>query len=666
MSAQNGRGSARQIAESAISPLVANGKGPSASPERSRVGARRHSAPDRDGSSALLTAGVPTTSFSEHELLRATVTGSPIPLLVVDVTGIVLLWNPAIECLFGWSAAEVLGRPLPIVEAGSRREFHRLRKESVAGHDAFEVEVRRRHRDGHLVDVAISTVGLHDPGGRVIAVLGVYQELTGRKAAEAELVRQAHHDDLTGLVNRRGLLEQLHQLRAGRRRRVAVVAFDLDHFKNINDAFGHEVGDQVLAAFARRLVNSVRPGDLVARLEGAAFGVLMRGVSGPALESTVRRLLAAVSQRYGVAGREVAVKVTGGVASGSGLEEPAEMVRRAEVAMHHAKQVSRGGLQVLDRELDRAFQDQVQLSESLLDAADRGELRLHFQPITAAASGETVGVEALVRWQHPERGLLGPDQFIGLAEESGSISSIGRWVLREACTTLKRWTKTEPAAACLAVSVNLSVAQLQDPRLVEDVKEALGEAGLAPDRLRLEVTESVLSTDPESAALALGQLRGLGVWLVIDDFGTGNSSLTALQRFPFRVLKIDRSFVSGIGVRAEAETIVTATLALAHGLGLSVVAEGVETSEQAAFLTQNGCEELQGYLFGRPVSAEQMWPTLARRNLTVRRRKRGGETSSRSGGENAARSHARLTPEPAPRLVSLPRAAERSIQKRSA
>lgn len=614
MIAAQGRGSADQFAKADPATLVASQKRASASPERVFVRDRRKSAPAQNGSS-----DVPLASVAEQELLRATVTASPTALVVADLNGIALLWNPAAERLFGWSAAEVVGRPLHLIEFSSRGESHRLRRGAAAGHDVFEVHARRRHRDGHMVEVAVSTVGLHDPSGRVIAVLGTYQDITERKAAEDELVRQAHRDDLTGLVNRRGLLDELQRLQSGRRRRFAVVAFDLDHFKHVNDAFGRAVGDQVLAVFARRLVNSVRPGDVVARLEGALFAVLMMGVEPRALESTVGRLLAAVTQRYEVAGHQTAVKVTGGVAGCSRLEEPAEMVRRAEVALHYAKRVSRGGFQVLDEALDRAFLDRGWLAAHLLDAADRGELRLHFQPIVAAVSREIVGMEALVRWEHPERGLLGPNEFIPLAEESGSISSIGRWVLREACATLKRWTEAEPGAAHLSVSVNLSVAELQDRNLVKDVAEALKRSGLAPERLHLEVTESVLSTDPEAASRALAQLRDLGVWLVIDDFGTGNSSLTALQRFPFRVLKIDRSFVGGIGIRPADETIVTATLALAHGLGLSVVAEGVETPEQAEFLTRGGCEELQGYLCGRPAPAALIQPLLGVDCLRVRR-----------------------------------------------
>ena len=614
MIAAQGRGSADQFAKADPATLVASQKRASASPERVFVRDRRKSAPAQNGSS-----DVPLASVAEQELLRATVTASPTALVVADLNGIALLWNPAAERLFGWSAAEVVGRPLHLIEFSSRGESHRLRRGAAAGRDVFEVQARRRHRDGHMVEVAVSTVGLHDPSGRVIAVLGTYQDITERKAAEDELVRQAHRDDLTGLVNRRGLLDELQRLQSGRRRRFAVVAFDLDHFKHVNDAFGRAVGDQVLAVFARRLVNSVRPGDVVARLEGALFAVLMMGVEPRAVESTVGRLLAAVTQRYEVAGHQTAVKVTGGVAGCSRLEEPAEMVRRAEVALHYAKRVSRGGFQVLDEALDRAFLDRGWLAAHLLDAADRGELRLHFQPIVAAVSREIVGMEALVRWEHPERGLLGPNEFIPLAEESGSISSIGRWVLREACATLKHWTEAEPAAAHLSVSVNLSVAELQDRNLVKDVAEALKRSGLAPERLHLEVTESVLSTDPEAASRALAQLRDLGVWLVIDDFGTGNSSLTALQRFPFRVLKIDRSFVGGIGIRPADETIVTATLALAHGLGLSVVAEGVETPEQAEFLTRGGCEELQGYLCGRPAPAALIQPLLGVDCLRVRR-----------------------------------------------
>ncbi len=565
----------------------------------------------------------PTLHLSEQELVRAAVTGSPTALTVVGLRGQVLLWNPAAERLFGWTATEVIGREIPTIDSGSRGQFLKFLGDALKGREMLGVEVQRRHRDGHLVDVALSTVALHDAKGQVVAALGAYQDVAARKAAEAEVVRQARVDDLTGLANRNGMLEQLRRLHPSARRQIAVLALDLDHFKQVNDALGHPAGDQVLSAFAKRLRNSVRPADVVARLEGAAFGVIVVGLDPSDLETVVGRLLQRLTQSYVLAGHEVDITVTGGVAVQYRKESPAEVMRRSGVALHYAKQVSRGGFQVLDEALDRAFQDRVDLSTRLRGAAQRDELRLHYQPIVSATTGRTVGVEALVRWEHPERGLLSPDKFIPLAEESGSISAIGRWVLGQACATLREWTEAEPGAAQLSMSVNLSVAQLQDRDLVDDVHEALERSGLQPERLHLEVTESVLITDPTSAARALAQLRELGVTLAIDDFGTGNSSLTALQRFPFQVLKIDRSFVSGIGIRAEDTTIVGATVALAHGLGLKVVAEGVETRAQANFLINDGCEELQGFLFGRPAPASGIHPLLSRQSFAVTGRAAG-------------------------------------------
>jgi len=550
--------------------------------------------------------------LTEPELLRAVVMGSPSALAVVGLDHKVLLWNPAAERLFGWDATEVVGQELPIVDGAAREESGRLLIGAFQGHDLVEIEVRRRHRNGHPLDVSLSTIALHHTSGKVVAVLGAFQDITARKAAEAELARQARLDDLTGLVNRQGLLAELQLIQPAGDRQIAVIAIDLDHFKQVNDAFGYPAGDELLGAVAQRLLSSVRPADVVARLEGAAFAVLMVGVDPSSLETVVARLLSGLTASYEVGGREVDISVTGGVAVQYQKEVPAEVVRRAGVALHYAKQVSRGSFQVLDEALDRAFQDRVELSTGLRGAAQRGELRLHYQPIVTATTGVTVGVEALVRWQHPERGLLSPDKFIQLAEETGSISAIGRWVLHQSCTILREWSDSDPAAAHLSMSVNLSVAQLQDRDLVTDVRAALEHSGLAPGRLHLEVTESVLISDPASASRALGELRDLGVTLAIDDFGTGNSSLTALQRFPFQVLKIDRSFVNGIGTRADDTTIVAATLALAHGLGLKVVAEGVETQAQADLLAKNGCEELQGFFFARPAPASAIHPLLGR------------------------------------------------------
>lgn len=437
------------------------------------------------------------------------------------------------------------------------------------------------------------------------------RDITRRKAVEAELRRQALHDELTGLLNRRGLTEKMDALAEHRGgTHGAMVVLNLGRLKAVNDSQGLAYGDEVLRAFAKRLARAVRPSDVVARLDGDTFAVAMPRIAARNLGPTVVRVLDQLAAHYRVGGRELDVEVTAGAAVCSECDAPEEALRRAMVALHEAKLLPHRRLHVLGVDDDRAFVERIELSEQLAGAAERGELRLHFQPIVSAASGRVTGSEALVRWAHPERGLLGPDQFIHLAEEAGSISRIGRWVLDEACRTLASWVADDPAAAELSVSVNLSVAQLLDPDLVPHVAEAIASCGLDPDRLHLEVTESVLSTDPEAAGAVLGELHSLGVILAIDDFGTGNSSLTALRRFPFQVLKVDRSFVSGIGIRPDDETIVAATIGLAHGLGLTVVAEGVETEAQREFLVQHGCDELQGYLLGRPEpTAESPWST---------------------------------------------------------
>jgi diguanylate cyclase (GGDEF)-like protein/PAS domain S-box-containing protein len=540
-------------------------------------------------------------NLSEHELLRAVVAQSPVALTVVDPAGVAMLWNPASEGVFGWSAQEVIGHRLPTLDRVSEVEHDEIRTRTLDGAHVLDHETQRRHRDGRLIDVSISTVPLRDPGGRTVAVLGIFQDITKRKVVEAELIRQAQHDELTGLLNRRGLTEKMGGLAAHREGvHGAIAVLNLARLKEVNDSQGLAVGDEVLRAFAKRLARAVRPSDVVARLDGDTFAVAMPRIPASNVEAAVARVIDRLGSHYRVGGRDLDVDVTAGAAVCSDCDALEEALRRAAVALHQAKLQARGRLHVLQAEDDRAFVERIELAEQLSGAAERGELRLHFQPIVCVASGLVCGAEALVRWEHPERGLVPPVEFIPLAEETGSISKIGHWVLAEACRALAGWVAADPAAAELSVSVNLSVAQLLDPELVPHVVEAVANCGLPPAHLHLEVTESVLSTDPEAAAKVLEELHSLGVKLAIDDFGTGNSSLTALQRFPFQILKVDQSFVSGIGARPAAETIVAATIGLAHGLGLTVVAEGVETEAQREFLVQHGCDALQGYLLGRP------------------------------------------------------------------
>ncbi len=558
------------------------------------------------GSTGLSVAGF---GMPEHELLKIMVAQSPVAMSVVDAAGVGVLWNPAAERIFGWSAGEVIGHHLPTVDPSFAAEFGDIQSSTLRGNQVVAQETRRRHRDGHLIDVAFSTVPLRDHGGRAVAVLGIIWEITERKRIEAELIRQAHHDDLTGLLNRVGLTAKLcaqMEPAAGRSGTYGAIAvLNLGRLKEVNDAFGLPAGDEMLCAFAKRIRRAVRPSDLVARLDADTFAVALPQVGAVHVDAAVARLFARIGTSCVVGGRTVSVELRGGVAVCLESEAPADALRRAAVALHQAKRQPHVRFHVLQAGDDRSFGGRVELAEQLSGAADRGELRLHFQPIVSAASGLVTGAEALVRWEHPDRGLLSPDRFISLAEETGSISMIGRWVLEEACRTLAGWAAGDPASAQLSVSVNLSIAQLQEPELGAHIAEVIANCGLAPERLHLEITESMLSVDLEAAAGVLEHLTDLGVVLAIDDFGTGNSSLIALRRFPFQILKVDQSFVGGIGVRPDDEVIVAATIALAHGLGLTVVAEGVETEAQRQFLVRHGCDELQGFLLGRPAPASQ-------------------------------------------------------------
>jgi diguanylate cyclase (GGDEF)-like protein/PAS domain S-box-containing protein len=540
--------------------------------------------------------------LSEHEVLRAVIAELPVALTAVDVAGRVILWNPAAQRLLGWTEEEVLGKNLPTVAGVHEKMF--LRQLEVAqrtGEGMHELETFRQHRDGRSIPVLVSTAALWDNTGQVSGVLASYSDLRDRRRIEARLRYQAHHDELTGLYNRRGFLERLQKLLTKAKGDTAIISLDLDEFKAVNDTLGHPVGDLLLKVFAKRLRAAVRPGDLVARVGGDEFVVVMAGISRSGLEAAARRLFEKLGHRYVIGDQEVVTAVSGGVALCRGVGEAEYAVSRADVALYHAKHISPGRYQVIDSKMHNTFVDRSEVSGQLAHAAERGELRLHFQPVVAAGTGWMTGVESLVRWARPRHRLVYPDQFIVLAEQTGSITSIGRWVLQQACAALSEWRQDVPAAKSLLMSVNLSVVQLRDTQLPEEVRQILDQYQLDPGHLCLEVTESALSADPDAEASVLDRLRELGVHLAMDDFGTGNSSLTALRRFPFDMLKIDRSFVSGIGTGEEDSAIVAATISLGQALGLTTIAEGVETEAQAAFLVRNGCEQLQGYLFGRPV-----------------------------------------------------------------
>ena len=471
---------------------------------------------------------------------------------------------------------------------------------------------------GHLAQVAVGVAVARLALGHSWAVAllllpagAAYQALAHhirlRRQAEARLVHQAFHDALTGLPNRARFLDRLElALERGKRRgeTVALLFVDLDRFKFVNDSLGHGAGDRLLVELGQRLRGCVRPTDTVARLGGDEFTLLLEGLpDGRAAERTASCIAAALDRPFPIDGHETAVTASIGIAAaGPGQTTPTNLLRDADVALYRAKEQGKARWTVFDQAMGAGMRERIALEVQLRRAVARGELRLAFQPLVELATGRIVGVEALVRWQHPLKGLIQPDAFIPLAEETGLILPIGRWVLEEACRQGRAWQERHQGAPI--VSVNLSACQFQQPDLVEDVAQALRASGLERGRLKLEITESAMMADPDAAIATLRRLKDLGVRIAIDDFGTGYSSLGRLRRFPVDLLKVDRAFVAGLGHEAEDAAIVRAVVGLARALGLGVVAEGVETGAQLAWLRELGCELGQGFYFGPPVPAE--------------------------------------------------------------
>ena len=439
--------------------------------------------------------------------------------------------------------------------------------------------------------------------------IGIFSDITERKEAEARILHLAHHDPLTNLPNRALLNDRLGQtLLQARRdgRGAAVLLLDLDRFKTINDTLGHERGDSLLLEVCARCRRVLRDTDTLARLSGDEFVIVLPdATTADVAADTARRLLDAIALPCRLGEHEISITASIGIAlfARDGSDE-STLLRNADAAMHRAKEAGRNAFEFYAEDMNTSSLGRLLLEHQLRGAAERGELLLHYQPKVSAADGRLGGFEALLRWQHPELGMVAPGQFIPLAEESGLIVPIGQWVLEEACRQQRAWLDAGFDVPPLAV--NLSAHQLAQPDIVATVAAAIGRHHLAPGLIELELTETMLMRDVDRTIRTLVRLREMGVRLSIDDFGTGYSSLNYLRQFPVNALKIDRSFVGDIGSDGAEGKIAAAIVGMAHSLGLEAIAEGVETEAQRAFLQMHGCHQLQGYLIARPAHAREI------------------------------------------------------------
>jgi diguanylate cyclase (GGDEF)-like protein/PAS domain S-box-containing protein len=566
--------------------------------------------------------------FEEKERAQVTLNSIGDAVLTTDLQGNVRYLNAVAETMTGWSSADALGRPLAevfAIIAGTTR--------AVAGNPAERAIAENRtvalssdcvliRRDGLEVAIEDSAAPIHNRDGQVAGAVLVFHDVSKSRAMTLKMSHLAQHDFLTDLPNRALLTERLSQAMGSAQRhgkQVALLFLDMDYFKHINDSLGHAIGDQLLQAVAVRLVECVRVTDTVCRQGGDEFVILLAEIDRPQDAAHVaEKLLAALSLPHEIEGHELHVTLSIGISiyPDDGTREDSVM-QNADTAMYHAKSGGRNNYQFFTPDMNARALQRLSVENSLRRALKQDEFILHYQPQIDLASGVITGSEALIRWIDPGLGLVAPNEFVQVAEECGLIVPIGHWVLHEACRQVQAWLRT--GLEVVPVAVNISAVQFRHKGFLDSVASILQETGMAPGYLELELTESVLMHDAKASVHVLTALKAMGVQLAIDDFGTGYSSLAYLQRFPIDTLKIDQSFVRDIATNADGATIVSAVIGMGRNLKQRVIAEGVETHEQLAFLRLQQCAEGQGFLFGHPVSAVDFSALLAAgiRNLPV-------------------------------------------------
>jgi diguanylate cyclase (GGDEF)-like protein/PAS domain S-box-containing protein len=530
------------------------------------------------------------------------------------------LTNDSFCRISGYSAQELRQMPslLEIVVPEEREIIHDSVRRHLGGERAERhYQTAIIHRDGHRVDIE---VGLTHAGlGDDVRLIAIVRDITERKLFETQLTRQAFHDALTGLPNRALFMYSIeHALASASRnkRGVAILFVDVDRFKTVNDDLGHGIGDEALVALGQRIKACLRPGDTVARVGGDEFTILLEDLSVPdEAEGVARRVIGQLREPFALGGRSLSVTASIGIAFGMPDEvQPTDLLRFADMAMYRAKAEGRARYVVFDQTMRDRSIARMSLETDLRQALGRDELRVHYQPIVALITGRVLGAEALLRWQHPDRGLISPSEFIQLAEETGVILPVGRWILTESCHQATRWQVEHPSDPPYTISVNLSPRQFRQDDLVEQVTQVLAATGLDPGCLKLDITESMVMDDAPKTLGKLEALSALGVTLELDDFGTGYCSLNELRRLPTRAVKLDRSFVHGITTDGQSLAIVHALTSLAHAIGMDVTAKGVETEAQLAQLLAIGCDRGQGYYFAQPLTPEAMGNLLMRQH----------------------------------------------------